>query len=133
LAELDKWQSNRVNWLSLMVVAYLLYGLPIGALVGGVVGTAIWGIHASWRVELGPVSRFAIGTLLAMVFWSILLVLSSTNGFAPQSWHSIALGVFEFGGALGGLAGLVSGRQTTTEPTRQADHSTVTDFARFLG
>jgi len=43
LAELDKWQSNRVNWLSLMVVAYLLYGLPIGALAGGVVGTAILG------------------------------------------------------------------------------------------
>jgi uncharacterized membrane protein len=103
----DKLETNWGQWLFIG----LLFYAPMGALVGGVVALVIWLIHEKRSNDFGWLSRFGIGTIVAIIWRLIQLWLGDTAAYTQGSWRSLATDVLYFAILLGGIAGLAVGHQ----------------------
>lgn len=97
------------SWYFWILIAYFLFGLPCGLLIGGVIGLAIWLIHNQTAAPLGPVVRVIIGSLVAIVFWALFFRLKDPIEYAATSWQWYLTAVFMFGGIMGTVTGLLVG------------------------
>jgi hypothetical protein len=101
------------NWFGWLMMGYVVIGLPYGVFIGGLVATAIWSLHRLMKMNLGLLSRVVIGSIMSMICWAVVWFLNYRPGNIERSWKSILLGLALFGGATGGIAGLIIGRQSS--------------------
>jgi len=95
------------DWLA---VVYVLVGLPLGTVIGGLVAITLWLIHLQTRVVLGAILRLIIGTLTAMSLLGLLAWWQCNGpGYVKVSWQRNLIGIFLLGVATGGLSGLIIG------------------------
>ena len=104
------------NWLGWLFVSYLFFGLPCGLIIGFLTALAILIISRQRTIDLGPLSRAVVGTLIAIIFWVLFFwgTQSSEYGYR-ESWRSI-FGLLLFSTFTGAIAGLFIGRQRKDFP-----------------
>jgi uncharacterized membrane protein YgaE (UPF0421/DUF939 family) len=99
-------------WAGWLVVVYLVFGLPLGAFIGGLVGAAIILINKQIGTDMGSLFRMAVGTAIAIIFWAIFFLEKETSEYRDtNSWLWFVLTVILFATFTGGVAGLAVGRQ----------------------
>jgi hypothetical protein len=102
-------------WAGWLLVGYLVFGLPFGAFIGALVGTAITLIKRQAGANLGALVRLILGTAIAVIFWGLFFWERETSPYHDiYSWLWFVFAVLLFAVATGGMAGLVVGRQSTT-------------------
>jgi uncharacterized membrane protein YgaE (UPF0421/DUF939 family) len=99
-------------WAGWLVVAYFVFGLPFGAFIGGLVGTAITLINKQIGTDMGSLFRLIVGTAIAIIFWALFFWQKEASEFRDiTSWLWFVLTVILFATGTGGIAGLAVGRQ----------------------
>src|SRR5438309_2334035 len=78
LLSIRKFGSTWDQW---FFVEFVLFGLPMGLFVGGVVGFVIWLIRIKREISLGLIGRFVVGSLIGLVPWLVDFWLTSNTGY----------------------------------------------------
>jgi len=102
-------------WAGWLIVGYVVFGLPSGAFIGGLVGTAITLINRQTGANMGALVRLILGTAIAVIFWGLFFWEKETSPYRDiNSWLWFVFAVLLFATATGGIAGLVVGRQSSS-------------------
>jgi hypothetical protein len=94
---------------------FVIQGLPLalggGALVGAIVGTAIWMMQLITHTEFGAIGRAVVGFVIALIIIGLFsLIRTEDSGLAhePISWTQQAINWMMVGIILGALSGLMA-------------------------
>ncbi len=106
----------RQGWWYWLLLGYLYQGLPLGIIMGAIVGTILWLVGRLKRLNLGVISRFLTGSFVAtMIAWITAWWSTEQGDFFPTPWHFDFLWMVFFGAATGGIAGIVAGTGPSKE------------------